>query len=106
MRKMFRLLMICALLLQSTFLLAQEKTITGTIIDDNDGTPVTGANIAIKGTQRGTQADDKGTFRLTATNNDVLLITAVGFSTREYKVGNNTIISIRLSRTGGELSEV
>src|SRR5690348_12980609 len=99
MRKMIRLLMIGALLLQSTLLLAQDKTVTGTILDDADGTPIPGANVAIKGTQRGAQADEKGIFKLTVKNTDVLSVTAVGFGTREYKVGNATIIIVRMTRT-------
>src|SRR5690349_21406747 len=106
MRKLIRLLMIGALFMQSTLLLAQDKTITVTVLDDADGTPSPGANVAIKGTQRRGQADEKGTFRLTVKNNDVLSVTAVGFGTREYKVGTNTILTIRMTRTGGDLNEV
>jgi TonB-linked SusC/RagA family outer membrane protein len=106
MRKSIRLLCAALLLFPCTLLFAQEKVVSGVVLSDEDGAPLAGANISIKGTQRGTQADDKGTFRVTVTNNDVLIVSSIGFGSREFRVGNNTTLTIRLTKTSSELNEV
>ena len=51
--------------------LAQEKTITGQILDEN-GEPFPLVSILIKGTTRGTTSDPDGFFRITVNPGDLL----------------------------------
>ena len=55
---------------------AQEKILTGTVLEDtgNGVMPVIGAGIVVKGTQNGTVSDENGQFSLTASPEDVLVV--------------------------------
>jgi len=55
------------LLFASQVVSAQEKTITGTITD-NDGLPLFGVNILVKGTTTGTQSDFDGNYTIKASD--------------------------------------
>lgn len=72
-------------------------TIRG-VITDSLGMPLSGATITVKGTKTSTISDAAGKFEINANPNDVLVITYVGFGTREVKVGNRTDLRIELSR--------
>lgn len=68
------LTLIVALLFQLSF--AQEKTITG-VVSDIIG-PLTGANVVIKGTNKGTTTDFNGGYSIKASIGDVLVFSYVG----------------------------
>lgn len=76
---------------------AVEKTISGTVTDQ-DGEPVVGASVVVKGTTIGTITDFDGNYSLkvpdTATT---LLISYVGFESQEVTIGGETSINITLS---------
>ncbi|TAM93785.1 MAG: SusC/RagA family TonB-linked outer membrane protein [Chitinophagaceae bacterium] len=84
---------------------AQERTITGTVLS-SDNTPIEGATVGIKGTTKGTLTDQQGKFRISAAPRDVLLISSVGFTTREITAGNSSILSITLQQSNSGLQEV
>lgn len=84
---------------------AQERTITGIVLSQ-DNTPIVGASVLIKGKTTGTQTDPNGRFTISTASKDVLVVSAVGFTTREIKVGNSNTISISLEAAKGELQEV
>ena len=76
------MLMLCGL-----SAIAQNKEITGKVIDDK-GLPVAGASVIIKGTSKGVSANTVGEFSISAKPNDALVITATNFEKIEVKVGN------------------
>ncbi|HEV7332001.1 MAG TPA: SusC/RagA family TonB-linked outer membrane protein [Flavisolibacter sp.] len=85
---------------------AQQRTISGKITDAT-GEPVPGASVKVKGTQKGTIADATGSFSLSAQPGDILVISAVGISTREIPVtANTTTYNVGLTRQNQEMSEV
>src|SRR5690606_1779546 len=60
--------------------------VSGQVIDQN-GAPLTGANILEKGTTNGTQADFDGNFSIDLNNdNAVLVVSYIGFATKEVPV--------------------
>lgn len=83
----FYLTCLFALLFQIGF--SQEKSITGSVKDDQ-GMPLPGANIIIKETNTGTQSDFDGNFAITAQVGQVLAVSYVGFETQEVTVAMNT----------------
>ncbi len=87
------------------FVMAQQ-TVNGTIAD-TEGIPLPGASIVEKGTTNGAQSDFDGNFTLeVAGQNAVLVVSYVGYATKEVSVGNQTQISISLEEDAAALDEV
>jgi len=105
MRKFMTFLAVMLVLQLQQKVFAQERTITGTVLSQ-DNAPVVGASVIIKGKTTGTQTDPEGKFEITALPKDVLVISAVGFTTKDVKVGNSSTISISLERGNNQLQEV
>lgn len=100
-----RVLLVITLLFLFTGLRAQQKTITGTITSA-DGTTLPGVTVRIKGSSNGTLTDQNGQFSISATPEDVLVISTVGFASREIKVGTSSNLSITLQKSSEGLEEV
>ena len=81
-------------------------TVTGTITSASDNLPIIGANVLVKGTDRGTISDIDGSFSIEAEPTDILVISYLGFATQEITVGSQTDISIILSEDATALDEV
>lgn len=62
----------------------KELKINGVILDNK--TPIAGATIIIKGTDRGSISDNNGLFSFTAFVGDILEISCIGFQTKEVIV--------------------
>jgi len=93
------------LLLAFFAIAAQAQTIiTGTVKDASGSFP--GANVAVKGTQKSTQTDANGKFSISASSNDVLVFSAVGFLRQEVTVGSNKNFNISLKEDSKSLEEV
>ena len=84
----------------------QGIAITGTVVD-NEGFPLPGVTIMIKGTTRGTATDSDGKFSITVPDrNAVLVFSYIGYSTLEQAVGTQTALNITLHDETEQLSEV
>ena len=44
--------------------MAQERTVTGTVTSEEDGTPIPGVNVIIKGSSTGTVTDIDGKYTI------------------------------------------
>ena len=85
---------------------SKQRKITGTV-RDNIGEPLPGASVVVKGTKNGTVADLSGKFSLSNVSGDnILVISFVGMTTAEIKVGNQTTINVTLSDGSIGLEEV
>jgi len=74
----------------------KDVNITGTITDES-GQPVPGATIKVKNSQITAIADNKGSYKISvADQNAILIVSSVGYSTREIKVGDLKVIDISL----------
>ncbi|MFZ9032241.1 MAG: SusC/RagA family TonB-linked outer membrane protein [Robiginitalea sp.] len=93
------------LLFSINLVFAQPKTISGTVTAQ-DGLPLPGANIMIKGTAEGTQTDFDGNYTISALPEAVLQFSYVGFLTVEETVGNRTTINVVLREDYTLLEEV
>src|SRR5882757_9364868 len=104
MRKLHCLLM-GMLLLITIGAFAQTKQITGKVTDAS-GVPIPAATIKIKGSKSGTSADFEGSFRLNVQENTTLIISGIGYESKEVKVGPSGTVSVQLSTDSKSLSEV
>jgi hypothetical protein len=69
----------CLLLLVSALSWSQEKNITGIVRNADDRSVLPGASIQIKGTNKVTITDSKGAYSIQARNNQVIVVSVVGF---------------------------
>ena len=87
MRKISKLALALLLVLGSIVADAQVKTISGVIREEQDGFPISGASIRVKGTNTGTVSNEKGEFSLKANaGNLILIVSSVGYEDREVPV--------------------
>ena len=93
------------LLLLYTPLLAQQKNISGTIIDVS-GQPLPGANVLVKGTTTGTQSDFDGKYTIQASPKDVLIFSYLGYTAQSIIVGGQISIDVALQEDAALLDEV
>ncbi|MEA5427761.1 SusC/RagA family TonB-linked outer membrane protein [Arcicella lustrica] len=96
----------CLFLSLSTSLFAQLKTITGTIKDKETGDALPGVSVLIKGSSTGAVTDQKGYYKISASEKAILVFSFVGFANVEKVVGNQSIISVDLIPANNELAEV
>ena len=80
--------------------------VEGTILDNN-GIPLAGANIVEKGTTNGITADFDGNFTIALANeNAVLIVSYIGFTTKEVPVNGQANIKVSLEENASALEEV
>lgn len=79
--------------------------VKGRVTDEN-GNPVSGATVQVKGGSQSAITDANGTFSIDAANNAVLVVTSVGFANLEIPVDGRAVLDIRLTTDQKSLSEV
>lgn len=84
---------------------AQNREVTGKVTDST-GNPLSGATIKVKGARGGTSAGADGIFRIMAPSNATLVVSAIGFGSREVSIGNQSEITVPLYRDTKAMSEV
>jgi len=99
-----RLLILLLCIMSPSLLLAQQKTITGRVINEA-GAPVP-ASVIIKGTTAGTNADANGNFSIQAAVGAKVVISAAEYVAQEFTVGKGNVINATLVRLDKALSEV
>ena len=90
---MFKQLLFVILLLCVAFGYAQQITVKGTV-KDGSGQPLMGASVLVKGTSHGTAADFNGNFELKVDKGVTLVVSSVGYKSREVaaKAGTMNIV--------------
>ncbi len=85
---------------------AQQHEIKGNVTDSN-GAPLPGASVVEKGTTNGVQTDFDGNFTLSVANANVtLVISYMGFTTKEIAVNGQSTINLQLEESASALDEV
>lgn len=85
---------------------AQERNVTGTVTDTDDGSAIPGVNVLIKGTSTGTITDANGSYSISINDGATLVFSFIGYSTQELAVGSRAIIDLSLDSDITQLSEV
>lgn len=84
-----------------------EITVTGKVTSTDDGSPLPGVNVVVKGTSTGTTTDGDGVFSITVPDRESKLIfTFIGYIPQEVTVDDQTSINIALESDIAQLSEV
>ncbi|SET04506.1 TonB-linked outer membrane protein, SusC/RagA family [Draconibacterium orientale] len=108
MKKIFRLFifMNCLMMFLSPSLQAQNNKLSGTV-SDSDGLPVPGVTVMIKGTTNGSITDVDGKYTLdVAADDQTLVFSFVGMTTKEVPVEGKTIIDVTMEQAVIGLEEV
>jgi len=83
-----------------------QSIIKGTVTSTTDGEPIPGVNVILKGTSNGVATDFDGNYTISASPNDVLVFSFLGFKTQEQAVGDQTTIDVVLEEDAAKLDEV
>ena len=97
-------LLLCGVLCISA--LAQDKTITG-VVSDQNGNPLSGATVSVKGTKNSVTSNAAGAFKITtpaATKS--LVVSYVGMKAQEISIEGKAVVAVSLNLADNNLSEV
>jgi TonB-linked SusC/RagA family outer membrane protein len=93
-------------ILMSCHLLAQN-TITGTVIDGSDNSPMIGASVLVKGTSVGVITDINGAFSIKVpAGKNTLVFSSVGYKSQEINISGKKSIKVILQQDTKVLDEV
>jgi Ca-activated chloride channel family protein len=83
------------------------RTITGTVTSANDGLPLPGVSVQVKGTNIGVQTNASGKYSLNVPDGNIMLtFSFIGFQQVAVNVGNKDKINVALKASASQLSEV
>ncbi len=89
-----------------TYSHAQTKIISGVVLDEKNN-PIEGATVAVKNSTLAKSTDAKGAFTLSMpANANTLVISSVGYDTKEMTLNDQTVLKITLIQTATTLSNV
>jgi TonB-linked SusC/RagA family outer membrane protein len=101
---------VCFLLfmaLGTAALFGQAREISGVVTSADDGSPIPGVTVSVKGTSIGTITDAAGNYRIhVPQNTDVIVFSFVGLLTQEVPVGNQDRLDIVMESDVLEIDEV
>lgn len=102
---MRKLTFLLALLFVGVSVVLAQTTYSGKVVSAEDGEPIVGATVMVKGTTTGTITNVNGSFSVaTPANNRILVVTYVGMKSQEVQASQNMVI--RLESDTEELEEV
>ncbi|TFF38523.1 TonB-dependent receptor [Mucilaginibacter psychrotolerans] len=85
---------------------AQTFNITGKVTGSDNGQPIPGVNVRIKGTTTGAVTGVDGGYSITAAPGNILVFSFLGYSSQEINVKLTGVIDVKLSPTSSNLNEV
>jgi TonB-linked SusC/RagA family outer membrane protein len=104
MRKKFTLFIVC-LLCGLSVAMAQNITVKGEV-KDQQGLPLPGVSVKVKGTNQGAMTNSNGAYTLSAPADATLTFSFIGFKTIEQAIGGKTSLNVTLSDDNNQLNEV
>src|SRR5690606_10925986 len=105
MKRIFFMLLPVALMVLA-FRANVSQDVSGRVSDEN-GNAIAGVTVAVKGTRKGVVTDATGFYQLSVpSKNTILVFSAVGYKTKEVKVGDNLTMNIVLELEEDLLQEM
>lgn len=86
--------------------MAQQRTISGQVVDANSNSPLPNVTVELKGSGAATQTDAQGRYNIADDNSAVLVFRSVGYQSAERSVGAQNIINVSLSLSVSDIGEV
>src|SRR4051812_39839618 len=92
--------------LSSHYAQSQTRTITGVVVAQDDGLPIPGVSVGVKGTGMGTQTSAEGKYSLTApAGATAITFSFIGYATAELPL-TGSVINVKLIPANRQLTEV
>lgn len=85
---------------------AKQRAIGGTITDNATDEPLIGAQVRVKGSQKGVISDADGHYRINAAEGDVLVFSYIGYDTMQKKVGAGNTVNAAMAESVNTLDDV
>jgi TonB-linked SusC/RagA family outer membrane protein len=104
--KKLLLVSLCFLMLSITQVFAQNRTVTGTVTAKDDGLPIPGVTVKVKGSTNGTQTNGAGKFTLSAPAGATLTFSFIGYQQYDAVIGASGVVNAVLNLSTKGLNEV
>jgi TonB-linked SusC/RagA family outer membrane protein len=87
---------------------AQDRTVSGRVTAAEDGAPLPGVNVVLKGTSNGVVTDAEGRYQLSGipASGGTLVFSFIGLKTQEVEIGQRSVVDVQMASAIEELSEV
>lgn len=86
---------------------AQERSVSGKVTSVEDGSPLPGVNVLIKGSTIGTTTDVNGAYTIVVpSSNSTIVFTFIGLQSQEIEVGSRTSLDVPMQQDITQLSEI
>ena len=83
-----------------------QTTVTGTVTDQADASPLPGVNILVQGTSMGASTDFDGNYSIKVNEGDVLVFSYLGYVTQEIVFSGQATIDVALVEDAAQLDEI
>ncbi len=83
-----------------------QQTVSGVVTTSDEGTPLPGVNILVKGTTTGTTTNANGRYTIEAASDAVLTFSFIGYAPQDVEVGSRSSIDIVLMSDVSQLQEI
>lgn len=94
--KLKQLLAIVLMFWGTISMYGQSKMISGIVQSESDGEPLVGATVIVKETKAGGTTDLNGRYSVQAGQGQTLIVSYIGYRSKEIKVGKNSRIDVQL----------
>ena len=99
-------LLLAGLLLGATLAQAQTVRVSGTVTGADDGMPLPGVSVIVKGTTTGAATDMDGKYSLNAPENATLVFSYIGYATQEVALAGRTTVDVVMESAAQDAGEV
>ncbi len=103
---MKRTLLALLILMSSFAVYAQELQVKGVVTSSDDGQPIPGVSVVVRGTTNGNITNIDGNYTLNVPVNATLVFSFVGMKTQEIQVNTRTVINVTLAPEQTDIDEV
>ncbi len=103
---MRKLLLASIMLVWGGIAFAQEKTVSGKVTSSEDGSPLPGVSVLIKGSSKGVTTDGNGVYKIATSGSASLTFSFIGFTTQTVEVGGRSILDVQLKADAAAFNEV
>jgi TonB-linked SusC/RagA family outer membrane protein len=107
-KPMSKFLLACfSFVLLSFSVMAQDRVVQGKVTSQEDGLPLPGVNVVVKGTTNGAVTDADGAYKLSVpASGGTLSFSFIGMVTQDVEIGDRTVIDVSLVSDAATLQEV